>query len=161
MPAEATRRVYSVYIIVARHRKSKKTRFYAGKTGDNREGCNPVISRAGNHLSFNPIHSQSRNKLGDPENYDFDFFFTDFGDYVDPSTSRAGIDLINEMERQLNRMAQESFGKIENPFKGSAYVVAKEREYRRKLASPPRLKQLQELIDTVKRHLRSTDPAGK
>ncbi len=161
VPAEAARREYAVYIIVAAHRISKKIRLYVGKTGDNREGCNPIISRAGNHLSFNPIHSQSRNRLGDPENYDFDFFFTCFGGYVEPSKSRAGIDLVNEMERQLNVLAQETLGEIENPYKGTAHVSVKQREYRRKLALPQRIKQLQDLVDTVKRHLRNIDGAGK
>lgn len=86
IPGVATQRKYAVYVIVARHRTQNKTRFYIGKTGDNREGCNPIISRAGNHLSFNPIHSQSRNRLRKPEDYDFDFFFTYFGDYKRPES---------------------------------------------------------------------------
>ena len=106
IPGDATRREYAVYLIVACHRTTKAVRIYVGKTGDNREGCNPIISRAGNHLSFNPIHSQSRNQLGNPEEYDFEFFFTAFGPYVPPSESRGGIDLVNEMERQLNLLAQ-------------------------------------------------------
>lgn len=153
VPGEATRREYAVYIIIACHRKNGKLRFYVGKTGDNGVGCNPVISRAGNHLSFNPIHSQSRNKLGDPENYDLDFFFTSFGSYVDPSESREGIYLINEMERQLNFLAQATFGSIENPYKGTGYVPHEEREARSKLASPERIRQLQELVTKVKKHI--------
>ena len=150
VPGEATRREYAVYLIVARHRPTKGIRIYVGKTGDNREGCNPLISRAGNHLSFNPIHSQSRNHLGNTEEFDLDFFFTGFGPYVPPSESRDGIDLVNEMERQLNRMSQEAFGKIENPLKMSGYVRPAERDRRRQLAIPERMAQLRELVDAVK-----------
>src|SRR5687767_14262247 len=97
IPGEATLREYAVYIMVAQHRTTRQALLYVGKTGDNRKGCNPVISRAGNHLSLNPIHSQMRNKLPcSPWEYDFDFFFPTFGCYVDPCQKRDGIDLINE-----------------------------------------------------------------
>ena len=60
---EATRREYAVYVMVAQHRETGDLYLYVGKTGDNKEGCNPVISRAGNHFSFNKVHSQMRNKF--------------------------------------------------------------------------------------------------
>ena len=64
-------------------RTTAKRHIYVGKTGDNRAGCNPVISRAGNHFSFNPLHSQMRNiSPKDPTEYDFDYFTTIFGCYV-------------------------------------------------------------------------------
>ena len=153
VPAEATRREYAVYVMVARHRSTKAVKLYIGKTGDNREGCNPVISRAGNHLSFNPIHAQTRNQLGDPEHYDFDFFFTSFGPYIRPSRSRRGIDLVNEMERRLNVLAQETFGKIINPLKLSGHVSRAERRYREALATPARLAKLKKLVKTVRRFI--------
>lgn len=151
VPGEATSREYAVYLIVARHRKTKIVRVYVGKTGDNRDGCNPLISRAGNHLSYNPIHSQSRNYLRDTEEFDFDFFFTPFGPYISPTESRDGIDLVNEMERQLNVRSQEAFGEIVNPLKLSAYVPPAEREKRRKLVTPERISQLQQLIAEAKK----------
>lgn len=156
VPGEAVRREYAVYLIAARHRVLKAVRFYVGKTGDNREGCNPIISRAGNHLSFNPIHSQSRNHLGSPEEYDFEFFFTTFGSYVPPSVSREGIELVNEMERQLNLLAQEELGEIVNPLKLTGYVSRAEREKRRLLVTIDRTNQLQQLISAVKAFLKST-----
>src|SRR5437016_9066342 len=106
IPGDATKRDYAAYIMVATNRRTGKRKLYVGKTGDNREGCNPVISRAGNHLSFNKIHSQMRNYLkpDEPEDYDFDYFYTTFGCYVMPEESRDGINIINEMERQLKRM---------------------------------------------------------
>src|SRR2546429_201112 len=105
IPGDATRREYAVYIMVATHRTSGKRKLYVGKTGDNRVGCNPVISRAGNHFSLNKIHSQMRNYLvpEDTHDYDFDYFYTTFGTYLTPQQSRDGIDTINEMERQLNK----------------------------------------------------------
>jgi hypothetical protein len=120
VPGEAARREYAVYLIVARHRWRNVVKVYVGKTGDNREGCNPVISRAGNHLSFNPLHAQSRNHLRDPENYDFDFFFTSFGRYIPPS-------------RKLSR-----------------HVTLAERRRREALATPARLARLRKLIAAVK-----------
>ncbi len=153
VPAEATHREYAVYVMVARHRTTKTVKLYIGKTGDNREGCNPVISRAGNHLSFNPLHAQSRNHLGDPEHYDFDFFFTSFCPYVRPSQSRRGIDLVNEMERRLNFLAQETFGEIINPLKLSGHVSRAERDRRNRLETPERKAQLNELIKIVRRSI--------
>jgi hypothetical protein len=147
IPGAATRREYAVYIMVARHCRTEKICFYIGKTGDNRKGCNPVISRAGNHFSFNKIHSQMRNQLpSDPENYDFDFFYTTFGKYIDPSESRSGVNLINEMEKVLNRLAQKAFGgKVLNPYNGK--VTSREKD----LAIPERITQLEELVKEVKK----------
>ena len=156
IPGEAAQREYAVYLIAARHRISNCLRFYVGKTGDNREGCNPIISRAGNHLSFNPIHSQSRNHLGSPEEYDFEFFFTTFGPYVPPSESRAGIELVNEMERQLNLLAQKELGEIVNPLKLTGYVSKAERNKRSLFVTNERTTQLQQLLSAVKEFLRST-----
>lgn len=156
IPGEAARREYAVYLIAARHRISKVLRFYVGKTGDNREGCNPIISRAGNHLSFNQIHSQSRNHLGSPEDYDFEFFFTTFGPYVPPSKSRDGIELVNEMERQLNLLAQSELGEIVNPLKLTGYVSKAERERRKLLVTSDRTHQLLQLIAEVKAFLEFT-----
>lgn len=45
---EALQRYLSVYCSIAS--KEKQINLYVGKTGDNREGCNPIISRIGNHF---------------------------------------------------------------------------------------------------------------
>lgn len=153
---EATRREYAVYVMVARHHAAKRVKLYVGKTGDNREGCNPVISRAGNHLSFNPLQSQSRNRLGNPERFDFDFFFVSFGPYVHPSRSRKGIDLVNEMERRLNVLAQEAFETIMNPLKLTGYVSRAEKKRRCRLATPERMARLKKLIATVRHFIQKT-----
>lgn len=155
IPGDATRRDYAVYIMVAVHRTTREIKLYVGKTGDNREGCNPVISRAGNHFSFNKMHSQMRNQLGtnEPHECDFTYFYTTFGEYIDPKETRERIDIINEMERRLNRLAQERFvGAVMNPYSGK-YVKKEIREQRCSLATGERLEQLSELIDTVSAHI--------
>ncbi len=48
---ESLKRKFAVYVVVAKLNDDIK--LYVGKTGDNREGCNPLISRCGNHFSYN------------------------------------------------------------------------------------------------------------
>jgi len=151
IPGDATRREFAVYIMVATHRETGEIKIYVGKTGDNREGCNPVISRAGNHFSFNKIHSQMRNYLApvEPNEFDFDYFFTTFGPYVPPPHSRDAVALINEMERQLNWLAQEEFGTaILNPYSGRNVTKAV-REQRSVLATESGINQLRQLVNHV------------
>src|SRR6266545_1905095 len=143
IPGDATRRDYAVYIMVATHRSAGERQCYVGKTGDNRVGCNPVISRAGNHFSFNKKHSQMRNQLEEegPEKYDFDYFYTTFGTYECSSQGRESLDLINEMERRLNGLAQEAFGAaVIKPYLGKGRLSREEKEKRNALASPGHLR---------------------
>lgn len=63
VPGFSTTQEWAVYIIVVKPLFSDEKFFYVGKVGDNRDGCNPIISRIGNHFSHNKIHSQMRNKL--------------------------------------------------------------------------------------------------
>lgn len=160
VPGDAARREYAVYLVVATHRRSGQRRLYVGKTGDNRDGCNPMVSRAGNHFSYNRLHSQLRNHLkpDDPGEYDFDYFYTTFGPYLPPGDSRDGIDVINEMERRLNRAAQDAFGAILNPYKGAGYVNRRERDRRAVFASADRLEQLDRLIAEVRSFLGAGGP---
>jgi hypothetical protein len=150
---------------VATHRESGEVRLYVGKTGDNFAGCNPVISRAGNHFSFNKIHSQMRNHLHPeaPAEFDFDYFYTTFDAYNQHSRSKGSVDVINEMERRLNRLIQESFEeRLLNPY-GGKYVSRAVRPQRDLLVTDSRLSQLRELAERVKsflaedRHQRSLD----
>jgi len=78
---ESLRREYSVYVVIIHGNTG--TRLYIGKIGDNREGCNPVISRCGNHFSYNKIHSQVRNKIEGYEKYEYTYIFDHFGQYSD------------------------------------------------------------------------------
>lgn len=111
VPGEATTREYAVYLMVATHRDTKRQRVYVGKTGDNFDGCNPIISRAGNHLSFNKLHSQTRNHIGNPEDHDFDFFYTTFGVYTPKSESREGLSVINVMKGNSTSSRRRSLAK--------------------------------------------------
>lgn len=100
---ESLKRKFSVYVVVAKN--DKEMLLYVGKTGDNNLGCNPVISRCGNHFSYNSAHSQIRNKIiEDHENRDYTYIFEHFNEYSEePITRRGYIDHINEMERWLNQ----------------------------------------------------------
>lgn len=127
-------RKFAVYVVVA-YGKSD-VRLYIGKTGDNREGCNPIISRCGNHFSYNKVHSQVRNKIKDHEERDYTYIFDHFGDYFIEKTKRQrSIDEINEMERWLNQEVQDAIipfdnCKLVNPFLGKGYVSKKEQSKR-------------------------------
>ena len=127
-------RKFAVYVVIAYGKND--TRLYVGKTGDNREGCNPVISRCGNHFSYNKIHSQIRNKLEDHESREYTYVFDHFGEYHKEKVKRqSSIDEINEMERWLNQQINKSIDKLNkctlvNPFTAKGFVAKKEREKR-------------------------------
>jgi len=164
IPGDATRREYAVYLRLAtEHESGRVVGIYVGKTGDNREGCNPIISRVGNHMSFNPLHAQTRNRIKNTEAFDYRMLYVFFGSYVEPGTSRAGIDLVNEMERRLNRRAQEEFGTlgagglVENPWKGTRRPPMVERERRAALSNPARLAKLDALIGRASELVRSSE----
>lgn len=90
-----------MYVVVAK--SNDHIDLYVGKVGDNREGCNPLISRCGNHFSYNEIHSQIRNKIIAHETRDYTYVFEHFDSYSEnPEERRVSIDRINEMERWLN-----------------------------------------------------------
>ncbi len=128
-----TKQEWAVYVIVARpNNNSKPTIFYVGKVGDNRDGCNPIISRIGNHFSHNKIHSQLRNKLDDTTAYNYEIFYSTFGQYI---TKRQQLDKnrINELERELNRQIQLNLldrqdVKLLNPYKGKSVNKIKRQE---------------------------------
>lgn len=143
---EALRRNFSVYIVWAKDKMSNLV--YIGKTGDNRSGCNPIISRCGNHFSYNKIHSQPRNKIKNHENYTYKYYFVHFDKYADNLDNRESINKINEMERWLNQKIQnvlkDNFElKIEilNPLK-SKKIIGKYRTGKNE-------KKLNELIEYV------------
>lgn len=139
VPGKSTKREWSVYIIVARPNKnavdSKTCYLYVGKVGDNREGCNPIVSRLGNHFSFNKKHSQLRNKIfGNTTSYDYTYFYKHLKPY-NKKSHRGDCDWINEMERELNRKLQNLLSEMEsgillNPYKGRG--VNKAERLRRK-----------------------------
>ena len=106
---EDTLRNFAVYVLLAKHKENGSLKLYVGKTGDNRTGCNPVISRIGNHFSFNGTHSQIRNKIQSVENqyvenFDYEYFYLHENAYSNVETERSeSVKKINEYERVLNR----------------------------------------------------------
>ena len=119
---ESLKRKFAIYVVVAS--TEAHTYLYVGKVGDNREGCNPLISRCGNHFSYNKVHSQVRNKIVDHEIRDYTYIFEHFDEYTaNTEARRCAIDRINEMERWLNKEVQRAFmGRSDvellNPYRG-------------------------------------------
>jgi len=168
VPGHSTRREFAVYVVVARRPNAPDCFVYVGKTGDNRDGCNPVISRAGNHFSYNKIHSQVRNKIfeqdhGEPHLYDYEYFYVTFSAYASTDENRrSNVDLINEMERATNlelthRLAMSSTIRHLNEYKAAGYVQSEEREARRGLRTPERLELVTSLVDAVMEYIASFD----
>ena len=104
---ESLKRNFAVYVVIARGESD--TKLYVGKTGDNRDGCNPIISRCGNHFSYNEVHSQVRNKVPDHERRTYTYIFDHFDEYhLDNGRRRKAVDRINEMERWLREEVQKA-----------------------------------------------------
>lgn len=121
----STKREWAVYLLIATPIKENALKkIYVGKVGDNRDGCNPVISRVGNHFSHNKIHSQIRNRIGKTEDYNYEYFYCHFGEYELNQESRIkSRQKTNELERELNRIVQKkidtNYYELLNPYKGN------------------------------------------
>ncbi len=156
---ESLKREFAVYVVIIH--SNTGTRLYIGKTGDNREGCNPVISRCGNHFSYNHIHSQIRNAVENHEDCDYTYVFNHFGKYSNDKIERKKqIDEINEMERWLNIEIQELSNKIMNctvlnPFKGSIRISKKEQEYRNSFHTSINVIKIKDIAQTVSQNIGS------
>lgn len=150
---ESLKRKFAVYVVVAK--SSDDTKLYVGKTGDNNDGCNPLISRCGNHFSYNKIHSQVRNYLDDHEDRDYTYVFDHFDDYpADSAARRACIDNINEMERWLNEEIQKAIKdkqniKLLNPFGGLARLSRDEKQKRNVFRTTESGKKIASLVVAV------------
>lgn len=144
---ECLLRRFAVYVVIAKYKG--KTSVYVGKTGDNRSGCNPIISRCGNHFSYNRIHSQIRNKIAFHEKWKYVYLFEHFDRYYEKSNRRS-IDKINEMERWLNIKVAAEINATENvrmlnPFSGK--LKAGNRVFRTK-ANEKKLNNIIQLLRT-------------
>lgn len=153
IPGHSTKRQWAVYLFVATPKnKTELIKIYVGKVGDNRDGCNPVISRVGNHFSHNKIHSQIRNKIENTEEYDYEYFYCHFGEYEDNSEMRIeSRNKINELERELNRITQNKIStnskyELLNPYVGK-YVSKAEKKQRTDLLELKERKLLDELAE--------------
>lgn len=146
-------RKFAVYVVVAK--SDNDTHLYVGKTGDNREGCNPMISRCGNHFSYNEVHSQIRNKIPNHEERDYTYVFEHFDDYPEDATARrVCIDNINEMERWLNEAIQKAIEdkdavQLLNPFTGRGSLKKTEQEKRKSFRTESNSKKISHLVAAV------------
>lgn len=154
---ESLKRKFAAYVVVAK--SAHDIYLYVGKTGDNREGCNPLISRCGNHFSYNDIHSQVRNKIPDHESRDYTYIFDHFDDYhADEGERRVRIDRINEMERWLNQevkalIATRPKVTLVNEYAGKAYVPAAEKARRAAFRTIAATAKIDALVAAVEREL--------
>ena len=157
---ESLKRQFAVYVVIAKGRND--TKLYVGKTGDNRAGCNPVISRCGNHFSYNKIHSQVRNKIPDHEHREYTYVFDHFDEYSDDTTERrVAIDRINEMERWLNEAIQELVNgaanvELLNRHLGNGHVGTSERNKRAALRTEESGRKIAGIVAEVKPQLGRT-----
>jgi hypothetical protein len=162
IPGHATKREFAIYAVVAKKLGTADCRIYVGKTGDNRSGCNPVVSRAGNHFSYNDVHSQVRSKLApfQPHEFDFEYFYVTFHAYAaGDGDLRIKIDTINEMERAANvavyeALPEEARGDLMNRYKGTGYVSKAERAKRSSLRSEATKQKIMALAKAVGEHVR-------
>ena len=154
---ESLKRKFAVYVVVAK--SNDNTKLYVGKTGDNNNGCNPIISRCGNHFSYNKMHSQIRNYLDDHEDRDYIYIFDHFDDYpLDDLTRRACIDKINEMERFLNEEIQRAIeGKttiqLVNLYNGRGFISKTEKEKRMVFRTEINKKKISDLVVAVMKQI--------
>lgn len=150
---EALKRQFAVYVVIATD--GSTCDLYVGKTGDNREGCNPLISRCGNHFSYNKIHSQVRNKLSDHENKQYTYVFDHFGGYVKCGEARRPlIDMINEMERCLNQQIAKLVQDLDscilhNRYKDS-WLSKIEKERRATHRTPENMAKVEQIVEAVR-----------
>ena len=158
LAAASLKREFAVYVVIAHG--SEDLRLYVGKTGDNREGCNPLISRCGNHFSYNKIHSQVRNKLADHENREYTYVFDHFGRYVEQKTERRRlVNQVNEMERWLNQEIKKLADCYEhceliNEYKGIGHVPKNVKRQRKSFRTPRNGKKIDGIVRAVELEIR-------
>lgn len=155
--AHATRRVWAVYVVIGTHVENRITFLYVGKVGDNSDGCNPIVSRIGNHFSHTKVHSTLRNKVGTTEEYNYEIFYTSFGEYFKENRIE-DLEKINECERQLNLMIQKRKPdniELKNPYFGKGYIKKEVREKRSKLLNINDLEKLSSLVDYAMERINS------
>lgn len=132
IPSHTTRREWAVYVIIATCKESNAKTLYVGKVGDNRAGCNPIISRIGNHFSHNKLHFQMRSKIVNPTKFNYRILYTTYGEYIEENHSDFRCK-VNELERKLNTYIQENIRTSENitilnAYKGVGVSKKKESE---------------------------------
>jgi hypothetical protein len=146
---------WAIYAIIATQKGVSKKHIYIGKVGDNRIGCNPIISRIGNHFSNNKIHSQFRNylkkyNLPKPHNFNYKIVYTTFGEYSEMKHT-INRKRINEIERTFNKSIQENKTKniqLLNIYKGNS-ISKKTKIERKKLLTKDDIISIETLVNKV------------
>ncbi len=155
LPGESTRREYAIYAVVATPRKKGKVLVHAGNTGDFKRNCNPMICWAGNHFSYNVIHNHKTIKINTaPDQYDYEFFYSVYDNWKDDDKGRERVELLNEMERELNRQLQGALkdnkkAELTNPHAGTGNISKAERLRRESFHNKKRDDQVLELLQVV------------
>ena len=154
IPAKATEQKWAVYMILAENIEHKTEFIYVGKVGDNNIGCNPIISRIGNHFSHNKIHSQIRNKLKEnTTNCNYRIFYKLYEKY-ELESHLQNRNKINEIERHLNKSIQDLITRNElnleilNPYSGKNLSKAK-REERKIILNDEEKEEIQNFARTI------------
>lgn len=151
---ESLKRKFAVYVVIAK--ADMDVRLYVGKTGDNRDGCNPLISRCGNHFSYNEVHSQVRNKLEGHEERDYTYVFDHFDEYTaDKALRQESVACINEMERWLNKEIQAMCSEFDsvrllNPYAGVGFVRQEDRAKRRTFRTDENREKINGIVSAVR-----------
>ena len=161
---ESLKREFAVYVVII-ITPQKKIILYVGKTGDNRDGCNPIISRCGNHFSYNYIHAQIRKIVKkhkeSVEKCDYIYVFDHFDKYVKSKKKRKKlVDKINEMERWLNQEIQKIIEEkntnrciVANPFKGD-YINKTKKQDREKFRTEENKQKIESIVSAVNREIK-------
>lgn len=155
LSGDVTRREYAIYAIVATPRKKGKVLVHLGNTGDFKRNCNPVICWAGNHFSYNVIHNHKTIKVAsNPELYDYEFLYSVYDTWKDDDKGRERVELLNEMERELNRRLQDALkdskkAELTNPHAGTGNINKAERLRREAFHNKKRDEQVVELLEEV------------
>ncbi len=155
LTGESTRRDYAVYVAIAAPRKKGKLLLHTGNTGDFKRNCNPVACWAGNHFSHNVIHAHQTLKItASPEQYDYQFLFTVYDTWKDDDKGRERVELVNEMERELNRQLQLAVkdskkAELTNAHAGTGNIMKAEKLRRAGFHNKKRMEQVKELLQNV------------
>ncbi len=155
LPGEATRREYAIYAVIAIPRKKGKVLVHTGNTGDFKRNSNPLVCWAGNHFSYNVIHNHKTIKITEStDQYDYTFLWSVYEAWKDDDKGRERVELLNEMERELNRQLQELLknskkAELTNPHLGTGNINKSERIRREGFHNKKRVDQVIELASVV------------
>lgn len=118
-----------MYVVIAK--STENTKLYVGKTGDNNDGCNPLISRCGNH--FDSVRRECIDRINEMERW------------------------LNE-EIQAVLKGKESI-QLLNPYSGTGRLRKAEREKRGAFRNIQNSKKIESLVMAVLKELDNHVPS--